>query len=73
MDRRNIGLVRESLIKETVGALVSWFVNQRHGIRRLVWGTSVAQLVKHLALNFSSGHDLRIVRSNPVSGSALGM
>ena len=35
--------------------------------------TSVAQSVKHLALDFSSGHDLMVMRSNPVSGSVLSM
>ena len=34
-------------------------------------GSWVAQLVKHLALNFGSGHDLRVVKSSPVSGSRL--
>ena len=36
-------------------------------------GTWVAQLVEHLALGFSSGHDLRVLRSSPVSGSMLSM
>ena len=31
----------------------------------------VAQLVKRLTLGFSSGHDLRVVRSSPTLGSAL--
>lgn len=35
------------------------------------WGTWVAQLVKHLTLDFGSGHDLRVVGSRPVSGSLL--
>ena len=34
-------------------------------------GTCVAQSVKHLTLDFSSGHDLRIVRLSPASGSVL--
>lgn len=34
-------------------------------------GTWVAQFVKHLTLNFGSGHDLRVVRSSPASGSML--
>ena len=37
------------------------------------WGTWVAQLLKHLTLDFISGHDLTVVRWNPVSGSVLGM
>jgi len=36
-------------------------------------GTWVAQWVKHLTLDFISGHDLRAVRSIPKSVSALGM
>ena len=37
---------------------------------RCAW---VAQSVKHLTLDFGSGHDLRIVRSSPRSGSPLSM
>jgi len=33
------------------------------------WGAWVAQLVKHPTLDFSSVHDLRVVRSSPVSSS----
>ena len=36
-------------------------------------GASVAQLVKRLTLDFGSGHDLRVVRLSPTSGSALGV
>ena len=35
------------------------------------WGTWVAQSVKCPTLNFSSGHDLRVVRWSPTSGSML--
>ena len=31
----------------------------------------MAQWVKHLTLDFSSGHDLRVLRSSPMLGSAL--
>ena len=31
----------------------------------------MAQLVKRLTLGFSSGHDLRVVRSSPTLGSVL--
>ena len=34
-------------------------------------GAWVAQLVEHPTLGFSSGHDLKVVRSSPVSGSVL--
>ena len=36
-------------------------------------GTWVAQSIKHLILDFSSGHNLTVVRLNLTSGSALGM
>ena len=36
-------------------------------------GSVVAQSVKHLTLDFGSGHDLRVVRSSPASGSMLGI
>ena len=32
-------------------------------------GTWVAQFVKHLTLNFGSGHDLRVMRLSPKTGS----
>ena len=32
----------------------------------------MAQSVKQLTLDFGSGHDLRVVRSSPMSGSVLG-
>jgi len=35
-------------------------------------GAWVAQSVKCPTLDFRSGHDLRVVRSSPVSGSTLG-
>jgi len=37
------------------------------------WGTWVAQLVKHPALDFGSVHDLRVVRLSSTLGSVLGM
>lgn len=36
-------------------------------------GVSMAQLVKHPILDFGSGHDLRVVRLRPASGSSLGV
>ena len=36
-------------------------------------GAWVAQLVKHPTLDFSSGHDLRVLRWSPMSDSMLGM
>ena len=36
-------------------------------------GTWVAQSVKPPTLDFSSGHDLRVVRLSPTLGSVLGM
>ena len=34
--------------------------------KRKMRGAWVAQSVKHLSLNFGSGHDLKALRSNPV-------
>lgn len=39
--------------------------------RACVWVTWMAQLFKWLTLDFSSGHDLRVIRPSPSSGSAL--
>ena len=36
-------------------------------------GAWVAQLVECPTLDFGSGHDLRVMRSNPMSGCTLGM
>ena len=38
-----------------------------------LWGGCVAQSVKRLTLDFSSGHDSRVMGLNPASGSALNM
>ena len=35
------------------------------------WGDWVTQAVNHLTLGFSSGHDLRFVRSSSMPGSKL--
>ena len=37
------------------------------------WGTWVAQSVKDLILDLSSGLDLRVLSSSPTLGSTLGM
>ena len=42
-------------------------------IKFLKGGAWVAKSVKHPTLDFGSGHDIRIMRSSPTSGSALGM
>ena len=39
--------------------------------RHITWGTRVAQLVERPTLSFGSGHDLRVMGSSPVTGSAL--
>ena len=36
-------------------------------------GLLMVQSVKHSTLDIASGHDLRVMKSSPVSGSALGM
>ena len=40
-------------------------------ILEMVWGTQVAQLVKHLAVGLGSGHGLGVQSSSPVLGSML--
>ena len=37
----------------------------------MTWGAWVAQSVKHLTLDFGSGHDLSVVRFSPELGSRL--
>jgi len=37
------------------------------------WGAWVAQLVKHLTFDLSSGFDLRVMSSSPMLGSVLGV
>ena len=47
---------------------------QGSSIQNVLHGDArVAQLVKHLTLDLSSGLDLRVVSSNPLLGSTLGM
>ena len=40
-------------------------------LRWKIRSTRVSQLDRHLTLDFHSGHDLTVVRSSPMSGSAL--
>jgi len=42
-------------------------------LRYFWWGAWVAQSVKHLTLDLSSGLDLWVMSSNPVLGSTLGV
>ena len=37
------------------------------------WGAWMAQSVKHLALDFGPGHDLRVVKLSPALGPVLKM
>ena len=37
----------------------------------VLWGAWVAQLIKHLTLDFSSCHDLKVMRWSPALGSVL--
>ena len=39
--------------------------------KRPEWATCVAQSIKHLTLDFRTGHDLRVVRLSPMSGSSF--
>lgn len=36
-------------------------------------GSTLGGLVKHLILDFGSGHDLRVMRVSPASGSVLSL
>jgi len=45
----------------------------QHLKNSLMRGAWVAQSVRHLTLDFGSGHDLRVMRSSPASGSAQAM
>lgn len=42
----------------------------KNDVKRGPWG---GQLVKHLILDFGSGHDCRVMGSSPVSSSAQGV
>ena len=44
------------------------FIVLKKSKKRSSW---LAQLVKHLTLDFGSGHDLRVMRSSLASGSML--
>ena len=39
----------------------------------LSWGAWMAQSVRHLTVDFTSGHDLMVLRSSPTLGSRLGV
>ena len=55
-----------------VSALSFWQCGQAVVIKSANSTSSwVAQSVKHQTLDFGSGHDLRVVRSSPTSGSVL--
>ena len=47
-----------------------WYILE---INKIFGGAWVAQSVKHLTLDFGSGHDLRVMRLSPSLGSTLGM
>ena len=58
--------ILELRVTQNIIKLLSKYTNQRRG-------TWVAQAVKHLTLDFSSGHDPHVVGSSPTSGSVLSM
>ena len=39
----------------------------------ILWGSWMAQLVEHPTLDFSSGHDIRVMGLSPTSASQLSM
>ena len=45
--------------------------NKMRNCQNVSWGTRVAQLVEQPTLDFTSGHDLTVMRSSPTSGSVL--
>ena len=59
--------------KALPGIWVSFAQSRRHSKITIkpMWSRSgwVVQLVKHLSLDFGSGHDLRVLRSSPALGS----
>ena len=50
-----------------------WKAELFYKVNKYPWGAWEAQLVELPTLDFSSGHDPRVVGSSPVSGSVLGM
>ena len=51
----------------------SWLVDiYIYNFNRYDWGARVAQLVKHLTLDFCSGHDLKVWEFEPHIGARLG-
>ena len=53
---------------------MGWTEPLRCPSKRFVsWGTWVAHSIKHLALDFGSGHDLRVMGLSTALGSTLGM
>ena len=54
--------------------LVRWLPVPTWSIKTIInGGTWVAQSIEHPALDFSSGHDPRVVGSSPTLGSVVGM
>ena len=47
--------------------------NSKAPYKTMNWGHLGVQSVRDLTLDFSSGHDLRVVRLSPVSDSVLGV
>ena len=48
-------------------------IEQKLSLKMKTQGAWVAQSVEHLTLDFSSGHDPRVVGFSPASGSVLSM
>ena len=61
-------MVLASLV-EMFAAVPSNFLSNL--IKNKLWGAWMAQSVERLMLDFSSGHNPRIMGSSPISGSAL--
>ena len=54
-------------------ALFMYSVQDKKGFYRGVFYRGTQRLVECLTLDFSSGHDPRVMESSPVLGSALSM
>ena len=61
-----------ALVAQGISISAHQLGKSRSDYQSLGRGAWVAQSVEHLALGFSSGHDLMIVRSSPLLDSMLG-
>ena len=65
MESESGGIPRKSLVERSIKSY------QHFHIKNYTKGHLGGVVVKHPTLGFGSGHDLRIMKSSPLSGSAL--